>query len=115
MLTFNFGPGVTAVGGWFTTIKNGNFNGGQLTLTLSDNTVGHPANDPHHFVFTGFFSTTPITSLIISTGNSGGKHLAVDKLWVGSMADPVAAPEPVSMGLAAAGFALVALLRRRSA
>jgi len=116
VLTFNFGQGVTAVGGWFTTVKNEKFNGGQLTLTLSDNTVGQPLNDPKNFLFTGFFSTTPITSLIISSGNSGKKHLAIDKLWVGSMADPVVpTPEPVSIGLAAAGFGLVALLRRRSA
>ncbi|HEX8985801.1 MAG TPA: hypothetical protein VF767_10225 [Bryobacteraceae bacterium] len=115
VITFNFGSGVTAVGGWFTTVKNGKFNGGQITLTL-DGTPYTPPNDPNHFVFAGFFSTTPITSLTLSAGNSGNKHLAVDKLYVGSAAQvvpPVAAAEPISMALAAGGFAVVALLRRR--
>ena len=121
-LTFQFGAGVSAVGGEFGLAEFSLVSGtyslvstGTITLSLDDGTTEVIALSPQDASpFRGFFSSTAISSLTFQGPSGSSIFAAVNSLIVGA-----AVPEPGSLALVAIGLGVLAgtsgLRRRRRA
>ncbi len=107
-IRFDFGAGVTAVGGNFFA-SDITFSAIPLTLTfnLSDGT-SQTVNTVSSSDFTGFINLAGISSMVVDAPDSGGTFnwAAAEAIWVGN-----AVPTPGA--LAVLGMAGVAATRRR--
>jgi hypothetical protein len=95
---------ISAVGGYFVDLNDGNTASGNLTFTLSDGTVQTISN-PTTATFTGFIASAPLSWMEINDQNLAGHEWPnMNDLTVGVSA----VPEPGFIGaIAALGLVLV--------
>lgn len=113
-LTFSFGSGIKAFGGYFYVIDGGGaFVVSPLQISLNSNSFTATETPTSATTFYGFISDTGLTNATIAT-NVGGEFVTAGTVIVGTTASaPVAAPGPLPLFGAAAAFGWSRRLRRR--
>jgi hypothetical protein len=113
-LTFSFGSGIKAFGGYFyVTDFFGDFVATPLQISLNSNSFTTTKTPTSTTTFYGFISDTDLTNAII-TKNVDGEFVTAGTVIVGTPASaPVAAPGPLPLFGAAAAFGWSRRLRRR--
>lgn len=110
-ITFNFGPGITAFGGYFyNTNIDGSLNASPITISLDNGTFSTAVSSPNSATFFGFASSTNFLNASIGSG----LYPVVGTVIVGSAA-PAPVPGPLPLLGAGAAFSLSRRLRRRRA
>ncbi len=112
-LTFSFGSGIKAFGGYFyNTNFPGNFVGGLFTIAFNGGTASFSETSTSATTFYGFISDDDLIDALISVANTD--FAAAGTVIVGTTASaPVAAPGPLPLFGAAAAMGWSRRLRRR--
>ena len=113
-LTFSFGSGIKAFGGYFyITNPSGDFVSDSLEISLNSNSFATTKTPTSDTTFYGFISDTDLTNAAI-TKNVDRLYVTAGTVIVGTTASaPVAAPGPLPLFGAAAAFGWSRRLRRR--
>ncbi len=114
-MTFsNFSPNIGAFGGnFFGTDVAGEFTPGNVVLTAVDGTsLSYTLKDATPTSFVGFVSTTPLSSVLLST--DGGLYWpTANNVTLASPAAVVTVPEPGAASLVLGGLGIVGFMTRR--
>jgi hypothetical protein len=105
-VTITFAHPVTAVGAFF----NANLNSGSYDLATSVGalSVGSTSYDTSTFVFDGLVSTTPFSSITLSSTDTNLGSFNIPEIEFG----PAGVPEPATWALAIVGFLATGLMLR---
>jgi hypothetical protein len=114
-LNYTFTSGnIKAVGGYFfATGSPGNPTSATVTLTFSDGGTVALTN-PNNSTFTGYISSSVLTSLLQAPSGVGNLYSTANDLYVGVPATAAAVPEPSAFLLSAAGLGLLFRRLRRN-
>jgi len=112
-LTFSFGSGIKAFGGYFyNTNSSGNFVTDSLQISLNSNSFTTTKTPISAITFYGFIFDSDLTNATIT--KNANRYVTAGTVIVGTTASaPVAAPGPLPLFGAAAAFGWSRRLRRR--